>query len=79
MAREGVQGILLQNRTGFGVARFVRTGLHAGIERRHRPGSRGEAVMRPPVRSKLAFETGLKESVHILRTLHNDGLLVVIG
>jgi hypothetical protein len=32
--------------------------------------------MRPPVRSKLAFETGLKEGVHILRALYNDGLLV---
>jgi len=30
-------------------------------------------------RSKLALETGLEEGVHILRTLHNDGLLVVIG
>ena len=35
--------------------------------------------MRPPVRSKLAFETGLEEGVHILRALHHDGLLVVIG
>jgi hypothetical protein len=32
--------------------------------------------MRPPVRSKLAVETGLKEGVHILRALYNDGLLV---
>ena len=31
------------------------------------------------LRSKLACETGLKEGVHILRALHNDGLLVVIG
>jgi hypothetical protein len=28
---------------------------------------------------RLGFETGLKEGVHILRALHNDGLLVVIG
>src|SRR4029450_11595747 len=33
----------------------------------------------PWVRSKLACETGLEEGVHILRALHNDGLLVVIG
>jgi hypothetical protein len=32
--------------------------------------------MKSPVWSKLTFETGLKEGVHILRALHNDGLLV---
>jgi hypothetical protein len=26
-----------------------------------------------------AFETGLQEGVHILRALHNDGVLVSIG
>lgn len=31
------------------------------------------------VRSKLTCETGLEEGVHILRALHNDGLLVLIG
>ena len=36
-------------------------------------------VMRPPARSKLAFEACLEEGVHILCALHNDGLLVVIG
>jgi hypothetical protein len=35
--------------------------------------------MRPPGWSQLAFETGLKEGVHILRALHHEGLLVVIG
>ena len=31
------------------------------------------------LRSKLAFETSLKEGIHFLCALHNDGLLVVIG
>ena len=35
--------------------------------------------MQSPVQSKLAFETRLKEGIHILGALHNDGLLVVIG
>ena len=37
-----------------------------------------QAGIEAPVRLKLALKTGLKEGVHILRALHNDGLLVVI-
>ena len=33
----------------------------------------------PRVWSQLACETGLEEGVHILRALHKDGLLMVIG
>ena len=39
----------------------------------------GKTHVSARARSKLAFEAGLEEGVHILRALHNEGLLVVIG